>query len=336
MKQFLLDQFNNYNQATVDKFQENMVGPLPTFSKPKAWDPDTNIWGYELNGFWYTNKDQTYFFEENGTVHTLGIIYKPEYYKLCETLYQENKKNPICDVMVPLEMSTEVITADYHLCGIPAGGNIYYMKFETPNKVYGQNIMARLDPNFNNKLYFQNYIDQLINVFFIFRRIDLAVVSEFNFFNFFVTPTGNFFMFTDFCHYNINYKIDGIVLIFTHIKEKIEKLENHMSDRLEKNLIELTSDDKQELISYARNKLYGLIINEELPKIISKLSTGLSVQLSNITSRLSNIVDSDVTRIEKELSRIDKFLPVDQLCKEIGKIDNMLRDLKTKCQHLAN
>ena len=335
MKQFLLDQFNNFTQATVDKFQADMVGPLPTFSKPKVWE--STIWGYEPEGFWYTNKDQTYFFENDGTVHTLGTIYGPHYYKMCETLYQENKKNPICNVMVPLEISVETVTADYHSCGVPAGGNIYYMKFETPNKEYGQNIMARLNVNFDNKLYFQNYIDQLIDVFFIFRRSNMPIIPQCELFNFFVNPSGNFFIFIDsWQQYDMKYKIDGMRRILDDLKIKLEKFSNHMSDRLEKNLFELTEDDKNELLNRARNKFYVMIVKEDLPEIIDKLSNELRVQLTNTTSRLSNIIDCNITGVERELSRIDKFLPVIQLCEEIGKIDNLLKEIKAKCHRLAN
>jgi hypothetical protein len=337
MKQFLLAQFNNYNQATVDKFQAKMVDPLPTFNAPNAWEPDTNVWGHEPEGFWYTNRNQTYFFENNGTVHTLGTVYKPDYYEMYKILYQENKKNPTCNVIIPLEISVETLTAVDHPCGIPTGSDIYYMKFETPNGEYGQNVMAKLDLNFDGKLYLQNYINQLIDVFFVFRRINLAVVPKVDLNNFFVGPSGNFFMFVEvWGQYDINHKIHGMSRVLIEIQGTIEKFSNYMSDRLEKNFIELTDDDKKELLAGARNKFYALILREDLPATISKLSNSVGYQLTNTISRLSKILDCDVTNLEKEMSSIDKILPADLMSEEIRDIDSMLQEIKEKWRHLAN
>lgn len=312
MKQFLLDQFNNFGQDVVDKFQADMTGPLPTFARAKAWE--TNIWGYEPNGFWYTNKNQTYFFEENGTVHTLGILFKPHYYNTYKAIYKETQTNTTCHVrvMMPIEMTAETLTAEHHFCGLTAGSEIYYMKFETPDKTYGQNVEAIRLGRLDAKIYLQKYIKQLIEVFFILRKLNLSFMPTCSFYNFFVSGEKDFFMFIE----------DFILLQYSSIN-KVDGIDKgllaYIKDNIEKNNFDLTVEDKDDLINDAKNQCYIKILEDFLD------GTG---------DRIFNIITNDIINLGDEFKKMGKILPVTPLLQEIK--NTLLQEIKEKCLRLMN
>ena len=271
MKQFLLEKINNFTQVAVEEFQQEIVGPLPKFTIPSVYDESTTIWGQNEHGFWYTNKIQGYFFENNGTIHTAGVVLSPWYYQIYKDLHtNQNGYN----VLTPVLTNREVSTSE-HI------DHIQYIQFQTPNRVYGKNLEFVRVTNLTEEipLYLQDYIDQLGAVYLTLHRLGKGLLPVCNFFNFSIGVGQNYFMFFENFETVYNYQ-DGV-----------NKMLITLNDRLDKHLFKnITDENRVRIIRYAKNQWMRPVLED-----------ALSATLDNLGELVTNKNKNDIIGYAKEL-----------------------------------
>ena len=141
----------------------------------------------------------------------------------------------------------------------------------------------------------------------------MVFVPTCNLFNFFVTPTNNFFMFFENfvpTNYTNKFRTDGMDVLLDHINDILNK-NNFEGDG---------NDDINELLGSARNKLYSKIVDETMTKIMCQLA---------------ETIDPDLLLLAPELKKLGKILPINnRLLEEIR--NNILKEIKEKCLLLVN
>lgn len=240
MKEFLIEKFNTFNQDTIDRFQKELVGPLPSFSTPRADSTNTVMWGYTEQGFWYGNNCQTYFFENSGTIHTVGVLLTPYHF----SLYQQLHKDAPTLVLQPIEITKELTSLSYV-------SNLYYAKFQTPNSKYGRNIVVEslVTKKANLNEIFKRYIDGLVHLTNLLKL--QGVLPYYDFFNFLCCGEHSFFMFVNtFDRYED--RNDGINLLLQTIESYF------LADKTFEGV------DVKELMQYAKHKFYHDVLQENL------------------------------------------------------------------------
>lgn len=139
MKNFLIDKFNNFTKsaeaATFLKFTKN----LPSVSHLNPLyirDEGFPNWGSEENGFWTVNKTEARYYENDGTIHCVGIQYNNEY---CENYRLLSEHLTEIRSLLLAETDSFQITVEDH-ASHAVGDTVHYIKFVSPSGEFGKPI----------------------------------------------------------------------------------------------------------------------------------------------------------------------------------------------------
>jgi hypothetical protein len=140
MKQFLLDQFCNFNKEVYINFNSEISKNLPVTGGDAGDIFDqtyTGIWGNIDLNFWFLNSISGKAFENEGIIHCVDFWKNETQYKIITDLYELNKTENFCLMYEPLIFEKHILEVDNHPSGNLRGTEFYYTKFKTPIGGYG-------------------------------------------------------------------------------------------------------------------------------------------------------------------------------------------------------
>jgi hypothetical protein len=139
MKNFLIDKFNNFTKsaetASFVSFTKNLPSILhltPSYIEDEGFPS----WGSEENGYWTVNKTEARYYENDGTIHCVGIQYNNEY---CENYRLLSDHLTEIRSLLLAETDSFQITAEDH-ASHAVGDTVYYAKFVSPSGEFGKPI----------------------------------------------------------------------------------------------------------------------------------------------------------------------------------------------------
>jgi hypothetical protein len=167
MKQFLLDQFCNYNKEVFENFNTEISKNLPIIGEIThdiVANPTSGIWGETDSNVWLVNSLGGKVFENNGIIHYVDFWKNEFQYKIITDLYELNNNEPFCLMPEPLIFEKHLLEIDDHSSGNPKGTEFYYSQFRMPNNLYGAPSSARFlwDRSTQRNLTFVNTISSLM------------------------------------------------------------------------------------------------------------------------------------------------------------------------------
>jgi hypothetical protein len=143
MKNFIIDKFNNFTKsaesASLVTFTKNLPGSLhldPLYIKDNGF-PSC---GSDENGYWTVSRTEARYYENDGTIHCVGIRYNNEYcenYRLLSDHLTEIRSLRVMDVD-----SFQITTEDH--VSHKVGDTVYYAKFVSPSGEFGRPVTMLL------------------------------------------------------------------------------------------------------------------------------------------------------------------------------------------------
>jgi hypothetical protein len=137
MKNFLIDKFNNFTKsaetASFVSFTKNLPSILhltPSYIEDEGFPS----WGSEENGYWTVNNTEARFYENDGTIHCVGLQYNNEY---CENYRLLSGHLTEIRSLLLAETDSFQITAENH-ARHTVGDTVYYAKFVSPSGELGR------------------------------------------------------------------------------------------------------------------------------------------------------------------------------------------------------
>jgi hypothetical protein len=142
MREFLYHKLIQFNQDAVQEFQQEIVGPVPSYSTPAV--DQAVIWGATDQGRWTVSAVEGRFYENTGRIHIAGWLRDQDYYDLYVELY-----NKLPDKFSqPISIEQNRLKIANHPSGIDS--NMFYIQLQTPSSSYGlpYSLDHLLDPLF--------------------------------------------------------------------------------------------------------------------------------------------------------------------------------------------
>jgi hypothetical protein len=166
MKNFLIDKFNNFTKSAETASSVAFTKNLPSIlhlTPSYIGDEGFPSWGSEENGFWTLNTNEARYYENDGTIHCVGIQYNNEY---CENYRLLSEHLTEIRSLLLAETDSFQITAEDHVSHT-VGDTVYYAKFVSPSGEFGRPVAMLLITgelpfdansfNFINDLFFKVY-----------------------------------------------------------------------------------------------------------------------------------------------------------------------------------
>ena len=155
MREFLYHKLIQFNRDVVQEFQQEIVGPVPSYSTPAVDQAVT--WGATDQGWWTVSAVEGRFYENTGRIHIAGWLRDQDYYDLYVEIYNK----------LPDKFSQPILIEQnkLKLVNHPGGvnSNMFYIQLQTPNSSYGlpYNLDHLLDPLFYRRrnLYACEFVD---------------------------------------------------------------------------------------------------------------------------------------------------------------------------------
>lgn len=230
MKEFLYNKVIHFNNNSLNEFQRRMVSPLPFYSTPRP--QVATMWGSNSQGRWSINAGEARFFENNGTIHLLGWLRGPEYFKIHQELYDAG----VIRLSKPWLIEVGKLRLNGHPNGTNASSKIFYIRLETPTKQYGKTLQLAqlLDANFDHQEYFYKYINDMTAIFQLAKQSNIKFPEPFE---------------TNCCLLDDQGLFYTVLPIFKLLPQSTV---NHYMSNLQKAIPPI--DSKETIIQYAREK----------------------------------------------------------------------------------
>jgi hypothetical protein len=137
--EFLYDKFIHLDDDAVAKHRMNVTKYLPSMSTVAIVNEgnDPVIWGNEDNGFWTAHATESRFYENDGTIHILGVVRDATWYEIYNELYRASLNNAPCRICTPVEVRTQKLDIANHVSGRSEGSDLFYIQLTTPTGKYG-------------------------------------------------------------------------------------------------------------------------------------------------------------------------------------------------------
>lgn len=144
--EFLYNKFIQLDDDAIAEHRIFVTKYLPTNSTATITigNNDPLIWGYEDNGFWTVHATESRFYENDGTIHILGVDRDTTWYEIYNELYRASLNNAPCRVCTPVEVRTQKLDVDNHVSGRPEGSDLFYIQLKTPTGKYGITLQLEL------------------------------------------------------------------------------------------------------------------------------------------------------------------------------------------------
>jgi hypothetical protein len=185
MKQFLLDQYNQFSFDKVKEFAANLTKDRHSDNQLLEMDDCYRIWGWLGNDFWFMRTPFIFGYENEKVYHFVGPRqdgYVENYRRLQAALSEESFK-----FSTIVETDMVIQTAVNHPNGLPAGSQLNYIRFEIPTPGYGLDLKHITHVDANSKyacrsaeeaiVVLSNFIDIMTKITAKIKELDMQCLS---------------------------------------------------------------------------------------------------------------------------------------------------------------